>query len=370
METPRITPGERWNKKGKNSGSTNERSTAASHQGNPNDRADNSNEVEVAGRAQGPSGATNGTKNGVSNNHKGHSLALDSDGVDNEAIGNFTGRSDATSARLREDLGRGKRSGELEDLVENMKEAAKEKESKGSGSAEESAIQDSLKKRIKDLEMELSTQQAEATALRKSLADQKEATTKDLDDRGKLLAKVQEEKQTLDTQYKTLLGRVATIKSTLGERLKSDAEELERCRAMVEELEDQNRSLTENVQDLHGQLGKSQETSRESSKELSVLRHRMNLSQQNWAKEREDLISSEKFLREEYEAAKHAMQDWEVIALEERAVRESLGERLIELEDQISTQKAAYAMVVTEKERESSAVVGLQRSLQDIQNGM
>jgi chromosome segregation ATPase len=94
----------------------------------------------------------------------------------------------------------------------------------------------------------------------------------------------------------------------------------------------------------------------------------MNLSQQNWAKEREDLISSEKFLREEYEAAKHAMQDWEVIALEERAVRESLGERLIELEDQISTQKAAYAMVVTEKERESNAVVGLQRSLQDIQN--
>jgi len=137
---------------------------------------------------------------------------------------------------------------------------------------------------------------------------------------------------------------------------------------MVEGLEDQNRSLSEGIQDLHGQLGKSQEASKETSKELTILRNRMNLSQQNWAKEREDLISAEKILREEYETTKHAMQDWEVIALEERAVRESLGERLIELEDQISTQKVAYARAVAEGERESNAVAGLQRSLQDIQN--
>jgi len=103
------------------------------------------------------------------------------------------------------------------------KEAVEERESKSSGSTKESAAQDSLKKHIKDLEMELSTQQVETTALRKSLADQKEASARDLEDAEKLLAKVQEEKQTLDTQYKTLLGRVATIKSTLGERLKSDA---------------------------------------------------------------------------------------------------------------------------------------------------
>lgn len=37
------------------------------------------------------------------------------------------------------------------------------------------------------------------------------------------LAKVQEEKQQLDTQYKTLLGRVVHIKTTLGDKLKSDA---------------------------------------------------------------------------------------------------------------------------------------------------
>ncbi|RPA95545.1 hypothetical protein L873DRAFT_1697598 [Choiromyces venosus 120613-1] len=353
METPRIAPGKKkGNKKKKNSGNTNERPTAASHQGAPNDKVHNDNEV-----------------NGGSNNQKGNSLASDADGSDDEAAENSTESGDAASAGLREEIEKEKRrSKELENLVENMKEAAKEKESKSSGSAKESAIQESLKKHIKDLEMKLSTQQAEAATLHKSLADQKEASAKDLDDAEKQLASVEEEKKTLDTQYKTLLGRVATIKSNLGERLKSDAEELERCRAMVEDLEDQNRSLNENIQDLHDQLEKSQETSKETSKELTVLRNRMNLSQQNWAKEREDLISAEQFLREEYETTKHAMQDWEVIALEERAVRESLGERLIELEDQISTQRAAYAQAVADKERESNAVAGLQRSLQDIQN--
>ena len=129
------------------------------------------------------------------------------------------------NARLREALEKERRrSSELEDLLENMKkEAVEEREFKSSGSAKEPAVQDSLKKRIKDLEIELSTQQADTTALRKSFVDQKEASARDLEGAEKLVAKVQEEKQTLDTQYKTLLGRVATIKSTLGERLKSDA---------------------------------------------------------------------------------------------------------------------------------------------------
>ncbi|CUS14621.1 unnamed protein product [Tuber aestivum] len=358
------------NRKRKNGGNTGGRPTTTPHQGGPNYRADNDSEVEVADEAHSPSRATSSTKKEVPNTPKGLSLAFDVDGSDNETAVNHTGSSDAASARLREELEREKRRArELEELVESMKkDAAKVREPEGPGSVKEPGAQNSLKKHIEGLEMELSRRQAEASALRRSLTDQKEASAKDLDDTEKLLAKVQEEKQTLDTQYKTLLGRVATIKSTLGERLKSDAEELERCRGMVEELEDQNRSLNESIKDLHGQLGRSQETSKEASKELTILRNRMNLSQQNWAKEREDLISAEQFLREEYETTKHAMQDWEVIALEERAVRESLGERLIELEDQISTQKAAYVKAVAEKERESNAAAGLQRSLQDIQN--
>lgn len=105
------------------------------------------------------------------------------------------------------------------------------------------------------------------------------------------------------------------------------------------------------------------------SKELSSLRNRTTLSQQNWAKEREDLIQREAVSREEFEAAKQAMQDWEVLAMEERSVRESTAERVAELEDQLSAQRDAYEEAASERDSQSLTVDGLQRALQEIQDG-
>jgi len=64
------------------------------------------------------------------------------------------------------------------------------------------------------------------------------------------------------------------------------------------------------------------------------------------------------------------MQDWEVIATEERAVRESLSDRVIELEDQLASQKDQYNHMAAEHEKQSSSMDGLQRALQEIQDGM
>lgn len=138
----------------------------------------------------------------------------------------------------------------------------------------------------------------------------------------------------------------------------------------MENLEEENQSLSQNILELQSQLEKKKEESDRASHDLSILRNRMNLSQQNWAKERNDLINAEKFMCEEFKAAKQAMQEWEVIATEERAVRESLGDRVIELEEQLVNQQAAYDKVLFERDRESNTVNGLQRALQDIQNGI
>lgn len=139
---------------------------------------------------------------------------------------------------------------------------------------------------------------------------------------------------------------------------------------MVDNLEEENRALNQTINNLQASLEKANEEGYDASKELSTLRSRLNLSQQNWIKERNDLISAEKYSREEYEAAKQAMQEWEIIATEERSVRESLGDRVIELEEQLANQQAAYDKVLSERDRESSTVDGLQRALQDIQNGI
>lgn len=117
------------------------------------------------------------------------------------------------------------------------------------------------------------------------------------------------------------------------------------------------------------QMAALREQNESKAKELSTLRERTNLSQQNWLEERAELIRRESVAREEFEATKQAMQDWEVLAMEERSIRESLTERAVELEEQLSAQKEAFEKAAAERDSQSLTVDGLQRALKDIQDG-
>ncbi|KAI1447530.1 hypothetical protein F5Y02DRAFT_30149 [Annulohypoxylon stygium] len=72
-------------------------------------------------------------------------------------------------------------------------------------------------------------------------------------------------------------------------------------------------------------------------------------------------------LREEAEAAKDAMGDWEVLAMEERSIRESLAEKAAALEEQLSTLRESYERTASERDSQAQAVDSLQRALQEIQ---
>lgn len=106
------------------------------------------------------------------------------------------------------------------------------------------------------------------------------------------------------------------------------------------------------------------------SKELSSLRNRTTLSQQNWTREREDLIQREAYAREEFEAAKQAMQDWEVLAMEERSIRENLAERVADLEEQVTGHREAHEKAASERDSQALTVDGLQKALREIQDGL
>jgi chromosome segregation ATPase len=93
------------------------------------------------------------------------------------------------------------------------------------------------------------------------------------------------------------------------------------------------------------------------------------MTQQNWISERDDLIQREALAREEFDTAKQAMQDWEVLAMEERSIREGLGDRVAELEEQLTNQQNAYERAASERDEQTSTVDGLQRALQDIHEG-
>ncbi|KAF2840623.1 hypothetical protein M501DRAFT_930446, partial [Patellaria atrata CBS 101060] len=209
---------------------------------------------------------------------------------------------------------------------------------------------------------------AEVSELRKSLESIKEKHDGEVKGLTESLEESQSGKEHWEAQYRNLMGKVNTIRSQLGERLKSDAEDLAQARARIEELEEQNRGTSETNKSLEEQLEQLRAQYQAQSQEVLNLRSRATLSQQNWIKERDELVQREAYAKEEFETAKQAMQDWEVLAMEERSLRESLGDRVAELEEQLSNQREAYERASSERDSQSSTVDKLQSALQVIQD--
>lgn len=80
-------------------------------------------------------------------------------------------------------------------------------------------------------------------------------------------------------------------------------------------------------------------------------------------------MEQQSYLQSEFEQAKEAMHNWEILAMEERSIRESLGEKVIDLEEQLVALKASYEKVASERDSQIATVDGLQRALQEIQTG-
>jgi chromosome segregation ATPase len=175
-------------------------------------------------------------------------------------------------------------------------------------------------------------------------------------------------KENAEIQYQHLLGRINTIKTTLGDRLKADKQELAEAKEQIEDLEAQNESSQKRIESLEAELKRFEAESDDSSKELSSLRNRHNLSQQNWINEREDLNFQVRQLRDEAEAAKEAMGDWEVVAMEERSKWEALTEKMKDLEEHFSSQQDALEEAVRERDSHSQSLEGLQRALREVQD--
>lgn len=223
------------------------------------------------------------------------------------------------------------------------------------------------KTRLDAMQQERDSLRAEVTQLRESLEQLQARHTEEISDVQKELEKTQEEKEDAETRYRDLMSKVNTIRSQLGERLKADAEELETARGRIEELEQEQSTTNEEKEGLKSSVEELRGQIESQASEIETLRSRTNVSTSNWVKERDELISREAYVREEYEVARQAMQDWEILATEERSRREGAEERAQELDEQLSTQREAFERVKNEAETQGSTVDGLQRALRDVQ---
>ncbi|KAK9417504.1 putative Golgi matrix protein [Seiridium unicorne] len=222
--------------------------------------------------------------------------------------------------------------------------------------------------RLEAMSQEREALRAEVEQLRKQLETIQETHSQEA---GQLKSELEESeaaKEHAEEQYHTLMGRVEKIKETLGSRLARDREDLEEANKRVEELESLNEDLQNGTHKYQDEIDGLKTELQDATRELSSLRSRNNLSQHNSIKEKEDLQRQLQHLREEAEAAKDAMGDWEVLAMEERSIRESLAEKTTALEEQVTSLRESYERAASDRDTQSQAVDSLQRALQEIQD--
>jgi len=175
-------------------------------------------------------------------------------------------------------------------------------------------------------------------------------------------------KEQAEEQYQNLLERVEKLKSTLSDRLKRDKEELEEAKERVDELEAANEELRTSLTAREEEVGQLKDNLQDVSRESASLRSRSNLSSQNWLKEKEELTNTVAHLKEEIAMTTNAMGEWEVIAMEERSIKESLSEKVTELEGQMNSVDEAYRNAIADRDAQAQAMDSLQRALQDLQD--
>jgi hypothetical protein len=135
----------------------------------------------------------------------------------------------------------------------------------------------------------------------------------------------------------------------------------------VQQLTTQNEDLTVTVETLKGELISSHEETERVSRELDTLRSRA------WEENTQENLLRERELREtqmELERCRMEREEWERIALQERAVLDDLKASADSLKTDLELERAGRERDVLELQSERERSYNLQSVLQDFQAGM
>ncbi|KAF4618722.1 hypothetical protein D9613_009919 [Agrocybe pediades] len=178
------------------------------------------------------------------------------------------------------------------------------------------------------------------------------------------LARTQEEKEKLATQYRNLLAKLTQMRTTLGNKLQQDAEELDRREQLVQQLTAEKDDLTATVETLKAELISSHEEAERASSQLDAMRARV--LQEN----AQETIQREKELREtqmELERCRMERDEWERSALQEQMASEEARSAVESLRRELELETAARERGAAELRDEREKSENLQSVLQDFQ---
>ncbi|KAI1070481.1 hypothetical protein NW752_007846 [Fusarium irregulare] len=222
--------------------------------------------------------------------------------------------------------------------------------------------------KLEAMSQEREALRAEVEQLRKQLETIQETHSNEVTQLKSDLEESNAAKENAEEEYQTLLGRVEKIKQTLSDRFKRDKADLEESKERIEELEAENEELRNSAASSGGDVAKLKEELQDATRELNTLRSRNNLSAQNWSKEKEELLRHVQHLKSEMETTANAMGEWEVIAMEERSIKESLVDKVSELEEQVTMLRQNYESATADRDSQATLIENLQNALREIQD--
>ncbi|KAH7928595.1 hypothetical protein BV22DRAFT_1192684 [Leucogyrophana mollusca] len=178
------------------------------------------------------------------------------------------------------------------------------------------------------------------------------------------LDREREEKENLAAQYRNLLAKLTTMRTTLGNKLKQDAEELDRREQLLQQLTAQNDDLASTVETLKSELIASHEEAERSAKELDTMRSRAlnENAHESSMRERE--------LREtlgELERCRMERDEWERISMQDKMVADEAKSALETSRRDLELEREARERESIELQAARETSINLQSVLEDFQ---
>ncbi|WVN85460.1 uncharacterized protein L203_100606 [Cryptococcus depauperatus CBS 7841] len=177
------------------------------------------------------------------------------------------------------------------------------------------------------------------------------------------LESIRQEKETLSNQYRGLLGKLTAMRTTLGDKLKEDAEELDRRESQIANLATKNEELQETIKTLQTELSLSSQESSSLAAQLSQLR----LQSDSLSSDVLSLTREMRELRGEMERLRSEREEWEREAEKERERREEAEENMRAMGRREMEMKRGMGKLKEERDSEKERGDNLQEVLSEFQ---
>ncbi|KIK21285.1 hypothetical protein PISMIDRAFT_681520 [Pisolithus microcarpus 441] len=173
-----------------------------------------------------------------------------------------------------------------------------------------------------------------------------------------------EEKEDLSTQYHNLLAKLTAMRTSLGTKLKQDAEELDRREQQIQQLATQNEDLVSTVETLKAELIASHEEAERTTRELDSLRSRA------LSENAQETIQRERELREtmgELERCRIERDEWEQAAMQDKVAADEARSMVDTLRRDLEIEREARERESAQLEAAEQTASNLQSVLEDFQ---